>query len=273
MSRALWRVGVSRWFVTELPHGTRVRFYPSSVSAALWANPRACSEDEDFVWAVLREGDRYIDAGANIGQLAVAAARRVGARGEVSAFEAHPRTFEFLKGNVELNDASVVRATHCALGDEEGELYFTSQRSDDQNYVSREAGAIRVPVRRLDDLVAPGTTRLLKLDVEGFELPVLRGASKTIAHTEVVYCELSEGNCARFGYHPEEVERLLLQAGFVFLRVSGDGLPHTTDQPYFGTLDRAMLPATGYNLIAARPHVVEDIARRLNDAGWRRPVP
>lgn len=65
--RILWRTGLSPLFVSEMPRGYRIRFYPSSISAALWSDPDSRSEDEDFVWSVLRPGDRYIDAGANIG--------------------------------------------------------------------------------------------------------------------------------------------------------------------------------------------------------------
>ena len=85
LGRILWRSGLSPLFVREMPRGFRVRFYPTSISAALWSNPSSRTEDEDFVWAVLRPGDRYIDAGANIGQLALAASKRVGPEGEVIA--------------------------------------------------------------------------------------------------------------------------------------------------------------------------------------------
>jgi len=262
-SRVLWHTGLSRFFVADLHYGTRIRFYPSSVSAGLWSDSRACSEDEDFVWTVLRQGDRSIDAGANIGHLTLAASRRVGSSGNVVAIEAHPQIFGYLEGNVALNRALNVQAIQCALGAEAGEVAFTSRRSDDQNYISSD-GAVRVPMRILDDLVKPGQTRLLKLDVEGYELPVLRGALRTLSETQIVYCELSKSNCRRFGYEPEKIEQFLLDQGFVFIRRDGADGPRVTGEPYYASLHPQLVPATGYNLIAVRPEVADEIALLLS---------
>ena len=264
IARLLWRAGLSPLLVTTMPRGFRLRFYPSAISAALWANPSSRSEDEDFVWATLRPGDRYVDAGANIGQLVLAAANRVGAEGEVFAIEAHPRVHGYLAGNVALNDAGTVHTIHCALGESDGEIAFTDTRSDDQNRVDR-AGDVKVPMRALDDVVAPAQTRLLKIDVEGYELPVLRGALATLAVTDVIYCELSQSNCARFGYEPSDVEELLLECGFVFVRRDDAGGATVTREPYFATLAASAVPSTGYNMIAAKPSVADEIASLVSN--------
>jgi FkbM family methyltransferase len=270
MSRILWHTGLSPFFVADLHYGTRVRFFPSSVSAGLWCDPRACAEDEDFVWTVLRDGDRSIDAGANIGHLTLVASRRVGSNGEVIAVEAHPQIFGYLEANVDLNRASNVQAVHCALGAESGEVAFTSRRSDDQNYISSD-GAVRVRMRTLDDIVKPGQIRLLKLDVEGYELPVLRGAQRTLSDTQIVYCELTKNNCSRFGYEPEEIERFLLGAGFVFVRRDAGDEPRVTGEAFYAALPDESLPATGYNLIAVRPEVADEVAALLS-GGPERPI-
>lgn len=264
--RLLWLARVSPLFVVQMPRGFRIRFYPSSISAALWADPGSRREDEDFVWAVLRSGDHYVDAGANIGQLVLAASRRVGPTGQVLAVEAHPAVYRYLEGNLALNDVGNARAVHCALGAEVGEVTFTSRRSDDQNYVSSD-GAVRVPMRPLDDLGDATPVRLLKLDVEGYELPVLQGATRTLADTEIVYCELSASNCARFDYEPVRVEELLLDQGFVFIRWVA-GAPGISRTPYFASLPENELPATGYNLVAVRPNVADEVVAHLRDAGW-----
>ena len=254
-----------------MPRGFRIRFYPSSISAALWSDPTSRSEDEDFVWAVLRPGDRYIDAGANIGQLALAASKRVGLGGQVIAIEAHPEIYSYLRGNVELNRCNNVTTLHCALGERRGEVALTSRRSDDQNYITDE-GAVRVPMRALDELDLAQPIRLFKLDVEGYELPTLRGADRTLGQTQIVYCELSTGNCRRFGYEPHEVEQLLLEKGFVFIRTDRAGEPTVTSKVYFSDLPAESLPATGYNLVAVRPEVAEEVLRLLSAEGWGRPL-
>lgn len=267
LGRLLWRSGLSPLFVCEMPRGFRIRFYPSSISAALWSDPSSRTEDEDFVWAVLRAGDRYIDAGANIGQLALAASMRVGPEGEVVAIEAHPEIHQYLAGNVALNQAVNVTVLSYALGAGPGEVAMTNRRSDDQNFVT-EDGGLRVPMRALDTLVTVRPTRLLKVDVEGCELPVLRGAGALLEDTQIVYCELSTGNCRRFGYEPEEVERLLLEKGFYFIRSDEPGHPRITSRPYFASLAFENLPATGYNLVAVRPEVADEVLETLSAAGW-----
>jgi FkbM family methyltransferase len=215
----------------------------------------------------LRTGDRYIDAGANIGQLTLAASKRVGATGEVIAIEPHPAIYRYLAGNLDLNRCGNVRSMQIALGDRAGEVALTSRRSDDQNYVA-DRGKVPVSVQRLDDVVASGPTRLLKLDVEGYELQVLRGAHRLLESTGIVYCELSAGNCQRYDYDPGEVERLLAEAGFVFVRTDADRRLAVTPDPYFSDLDLDQLPATGYNLVAVRPDVAGELVERLSAAGW-----
>jgi FkbM family methyltransferase len=267
VGRVLWRTGLSPLFVRQMPRGFRIRFYPSSISAALWSDPTSRSEDEDFVWAVLRRGDRYIDAGANVGQLALAASKRVGSDGEVIAIEAHPEICRYLEGNVDLNRSTNLTTLNYALGAGPGEVALTSHRSDDQNYITND-GELRVPMRALDSLVTARPTRLLKLDVEGYELPVLQGAAGVLEQTQIVYCELSTGNCRRFGYEPQEVEQLLLRKGFVFIRTGPAGDPVVTASAYFASLPAESLPATGYNLVAVRPEVSQEVQEMLSAAGW-----
>ncbi len=243
-----------------------MRFYPSSISAALWADPTSRREDEDFVWAVLRAGDRYVDAGANVGQLALAASLRIEPGGQGIAIEAHPEIFRYLQGNLTLNAVSNVRAIQRALGADSGTIAMTTRRSDDQNYVEMD-GKTRVPMSPLDDLVDEAPVRLLKIDVEGYELPVLQGAARTLKQTDVVYCELSASNCARFGYKPSAVEELLLGAGFVFVRWVARK-PEISEVPYFASLAEADIPATGYNVVAVRPHVADEVLSRLAKSNW-----
>lgn len=219
-SRLLWRSRACRLITIDCG-AFRLRFAPSSLSARYWVEPQARQGDHAFLASYLRPGDTYVDVGANIGALALHAATLVGARGRVSAIEAHPRTFGFLRDNVRLNGAAVT-ALNYAAGEESGTLRFTSMRGDDKNGVSAQ-GALEVPVRPLDELLAAldGPIHLLKLDVEGFELPVLRGAAAVLARTECVYFEvslLSDG----YGHPAEAVVAELAGQGFTVLDDAGE---------------------------------------------------
>jgi len=263
-SRALWLAGVSSWFTVDLPDGLRVRFYPSSVSAALWVSPDARNDDAAFLDTVLRPGDTYLDCGANIGHLAIVARSIVGREGVVTAIEPNPRIFEYCVDNLRLNGFADVLALNTALGETRGAVCISDRRDDDQNRVG-DAGTL-VPLRPLDDIVGATPVTLLKLDVEGYELQVLKGAARTLAITSVVYCELSEPNSARFGYHPREVEDLLLSHGFVFARADGAAWNIVRHRLY-ETVEH--MPRTGFNLVAVRVGALDDFAARLAARGQR----
>ena len=248
-SRVLWHSGMSTRFTADLGEGLRVRFYPSSISAALWVSRDARNEDVDFLRLVLRPGDAYVDCGANIGHLAIVARSIVGAAGKVVAFEANPRIYEYCVANLELNGFTDVSTKHVALGETHGSITIGDQRADDQNRVG-EGDAV-VAMQPLDELVELPQVTLLKIDVEGFELFVLRGAARLLARTQIVYCELSADNSQRFGYHPSDAEALLSAAGFVFARRVGHEW-ELAPQGVFAALSAEEVPRTGYNLVAIK---------------------
>jgi FkbM family methyltransferase len=220
--RILWRTGLCRRLLitTDL---YRLRFFPTALSCALWTDPRARQSDEDFYRRYLRRDDTVVDVGANVGTLALAAAALVGAGGRVFAIEAHPRTYRYLLENIALNGCENVSAVHAAVGDKRALISFSDGRLDDQNHVDK-GGPLAVPVERLDDLVPARPVHLLKIDVEGYELFVLRGAATLLAGTECVYFECSEKGYARYGYGVSDVLSLLDREGFTVWEKGGAGL-------------------------------------------------
>ena len=75
--------------------GYRLHLHPAMSSLSLWVNKER-ETDSRVLKALLRQGDTYVDVGANIGHLAIEASLLVGKSGQVYAFEAHPRTAGFL---------------------------------------------------------------------------------------------------------------------------------------------------------------------------------
>jgi len=211
LSRALWASRLSSFFTIQ-GVGYKLRFYPSSVSAVMWCSPGLFQRDETVLRTILRPGDVFVDVGANIGALSLAGSSMVGETGHVYAIEAHPRTVEYLRGNVKFNQACNVSVIHAALGDHDGRAFFSDRRSDDQNSVS-ESG-IEVPLRMLDQVIPDIPVRLLKIDVEGFELFVLRGAARLLQKTEMVYFESFESHFKKFGYTTGDLLAYLAEAGF-----------------------------------------------------------
>ena len=125
----------------------------------------------------LREGDLYVDIGANIGYFSLLASRCVGNTGQVISVEADPVTFTALKKNLELNGCRNVSARNIAATATACRIEIT--RSDPYNSgcnaitVGTGAGGIKgLPFR---DIVGEdiGRVRFIKIDIEGSEEPIL----------------------------------------------------------------------------------------------------
>lgn len=212
VSRFLWATKLSSLF-TFKPNGQyRLRFYPSSVSAMMWCNPRLYEKDEVVLRGLLRRGDVFVDVGANVGVLSLVASKFVGDSGRVFSIEPHPRTVRYLEGNVELNAARNITVVHAAVGDREGAAEISSLRSDDQNRIG-ETG-VSVPLRTLDSILPEMRIRLLKIDTEGFELFVLRGAERVLRATDAIYIESWESHFTRYGYSTSDLLAYLAARGF-----------------------------------------------------------
>jgi FkbM family methyltransferase len=176
-------------------------------------------EDMAFMLHLLRPADTFVDVGANVGTYTVLASGEAGARS--IAIEPVPQTFQHLLDNVYLNrlhDCVVVH--NCGVGSESGVLRFTATHDTTNHVVAAEepepdCPAIKVGVRTLDDILVGESPKLIKIDVEGFESHVIRGAGNvlTAESLSAVVMELN-GSGQRYGFDDESIHRQMLAAGF-----------------------------------------------------------
>ena len=143
--------------------------------------------------AVLSEGGVAVDVGANVGWHTLLMARRVGLQGRVLAAEANASVRARLEQNLGLNSFTQVEILPYAIADTEGTVDFLGPDAYDVDsgtgrmvavQEGTQPGATRVETRSLDAIVAArriDKLDLIKIDVEGFEWPVLLGAKDTIA--------------------------------------------------------------------------------------------
>ena len=133
----------------------------------------------DFLKTYLKEGMVFVDVGANIGSHAINAARLVGATGSIFAFEADPDTYRLLAENIQSNGLRNIVLKQTCVSDHVGSLSFYKHKdSAKSSIVDRgEKLSVTLPSDTLDNLI-PAETKIdiLKVDVEGAELSVLRGA-------------------------------------------------------------------------------------------------
>lgn len=189
-------------------------FHPTALSLSFFVNVKSRSDDEDVLEKFLKKGDTYVDVGANIGSLVLKAASIVGVDGKVYGIEAHPKIFNFLNENVNINSYDNIVLINSAVGDQQGELFFTDRNADDQNYVTTDKNGIKVLVSTLDLLIDLEKIDFLKIDVEGYEKFVLNGASKTLERTKIILIEVSDENFIRYGYKSKEILQHLMSFNF-----------------------------------------------------------
>jgi FkbM family methyltransferase len=134
--------------------------------------------------AVLPRDGVFIDVGANVGIHTLAIAQHVSEGGAVVAFEPHPVNHRLLLHNLEQNHLHHVAAENFGLAEAPATLTGTG-RAEGGNWSLASQGDYRFEVRlmRLDDYLCDHPLPrldLMKLDVEGAEVRVLRGARQTI---------------------------------------------------------------------------------------------
>jgi len=160
--------------------------------------------DMAFVLHFLRKGDLFLDIGANIGSFTVLAAGVCKANSW--SFEPDPATIRHLQRNISINGLDErVNIYAMALGDYNGEAELTVGRdSVNQVLVSKGERSQTIEIRKLDDLVGMGEPVMLKIDVEGYEDNVLRGAKGVLGLTSLKAIEietLTSDVISLLGYH------------------------------------------------------------------------
>jgi FkbM family methyltransferase len=155
----------------------------TGASRVVYANPP--DHHEMLAWRTgLRPGDLFVDVGANVGSYAIWAAE-LGA--EVIALEPADDTFALLEENVALNGYQI-KTIRAAAGAAPGTARFTS----DRDCVNRldPGGNAEIAVITVDSIIGNRTIAGMKVDVEGFEIDVLRGCEQALSQHRVRLIQL-----------------------------------------------------------------------------------
>jgi FkbM family methyltransferase len=206
--------------------GTRLRiFLGNDISGQVYI--AGCWEPNEFAFLdrILQPGMTFLDVGANDGMYTVFAAKRVGAEGTVWSFEPSTRELERLRFNLDLNGLTS-RVFPVALADVTGQAQFMVAGYEHEGHNTLGAFAYEgvtgatetVELRKLDDLVAESPLPqidVLKMDVEGAELRVLRGAVSVLKnHRPIILFEVSESSLRNQGTNGSELVEFVRQQGY-----------------------------------------------------------
>ena len=223
----------------------------ASIATTIKLNGSYEPETVELFDQILQPNDLFVDIGANIGFYSLYSAPKILPHGKVYAFEPSPDTFQVLQGNIELNQREDVIQPHCAaISDHQGEIIFLnsslnpeSSRIVGDNEADDKAELIRTPCIDLDsffdDLGFP-PIKLVKIDVEGHELSVLRGMKK-IATTSPdirLILEFNWPHIRHLEIDPQEIFSLLQAYGFTCFNILHHG--YTQDLSFESDLEVLM---------------------------------
>jgi FkbM family methyltransferase len=218
--------GAGQYHQSTLPWGLPIRYRPDEhIGEFIYHHGLYDLCVSEVLYRLADPGAVALDVGANIGQMSSVLAARSGPKGRVHAFEPHPEIHEELSANAALwkvnPRAAPVEAHRLALSDAAGIGHLSMSSSFDDNRgtasLVETAGArtFEVPLQRLDEVIAQdAVVGVMKLDVEGHELGVLKGATKLLergAIRDIVFED--------YGDPPTLVMKLLRSCGYQIFNV------------------------------------------------------
>lgn len=159
----------------------------------------------NFIKTHLKEGQVFFDIGANIGLMSIFTSYSVGNTGKVYAFEANPETVKLLNYNIELNSISNIIVVDKAIGNNEGKIQIYNNGAGNRGGASlikpeQETQSFEVDLIKLDniELYATMDIGMIKIDVEGFEMDVLKGIEKILSTSNppklIIECSADRNN-------------------------------------------------------------------------------
>jgi FkbM family methyltransferase len=207
---------------------------------------------------IVREGDVVVDLGANIGYFSLLAARLVGKKGKVYAFEPEPRNYNYLLKNIELNGYNNVFAIQKAVSNKTGKtkLYlcpydsghhtinqFESIRAYKPDLVEEREEFIEVQTTTLDDFFKEQSIDVIKMDVEGAEMLALLGMDRVIKQSKnlKMFVEFFPLTIRKMGNSPEEfIGKLLEDYGFSIFIIGQDYNAYNKELLRIDNVDKLM---------------------------------
>jgi FkbM family methyltransferase len=185
----------SRTFRARLPDevgGYWFQYDPSdSIIREICFTGRYSPAETVLLRALLEPGMTFFDVGANVGYFSLLAAHAVGVAGRVVSFEPDPRVFEVLRENVRMNELDRVELLNVAAAEDVGRATLVGHPDHADNRGVSRLGSARAGDRSFDVATTSveevrtrrgiKTVDVVKIDVEGAELRVLKGMAAGLA--------------------------------------------------------------------------------------------
>jgi FkbM family methyltransferase len=228
----MWKGYAPRWVKGKL-HG-----YEIPINLNSWSNRQAYFTGRYFdvgnqliMKALVAPGETVVDIGANEGMITLMAAKIVGPTGKVIAFEPNPGPRGIVEKAMRRNGLDWIDLRPFGVSDARAVLPLTVPEINSGEgsfgrpvYEAHAMEVIEAQVVVGDDELAEEMPRFIKIDVEGYELHVLRGLRKTLARARpIVTLEYVKKHLTNAGTSPEEVHGEIEAAGYRGWKISESG--------------------------------------------------
>lgn len=246
------KFGKNERIIFECNDTFKIYLYKNSILSK-YINIGFEKNEREFVINFLKKGDVFYDIGANIGLFSLLASKVVGEKGLVYSFEPTPITYSRLLDNISLNNFSNIKTFNIGLSDKVGKLNLNVSTNgyDAWNSFAKINDklyeyTVEIEVNSLDNFLANHNKNisLIKIDVEGWEMFVLKGGEQLLkTSTEIVLLvEFTDENAFAAGYYSHELFDLLISWGYEWFSYENKQLNKEIRRLYYPYL----------NLIAAK---------------------
>lgn len=228
----------------------------SSSSVVQYFNGLNDFEEMSLLIHFLDEGDTFLDVGANVGVFSILASGV--AKAKSIAIEPNVENIEIFNENIKINNLhNQIKIIRCVVGDEIGETSFT-KGLDCINRITRnedlELDSELIKMETLDHLLTNDIPNFIKIDVEGFEVNVLKGAKKILSHPDLKILIL-ETNGLSNKYNLDESE--------IFTIMEKQGFNLYSYEPFERELRKKEISERGDNSIFIREKNIDKIALKI----------
>ncbi|MGB3507840.1 MAG: class I SAM-dependent methyltransferase [Microcoleaceae cyanobacterium] len=186
------------------------------------------SEIFQLIPSLLQKGDCFIDIGAHIGYYSVFVAKIVGSAGKVFAFEPELLNYQTILENISLNNLNNIKSFNLAVGSETKQIQIFFNQDNDGGHALWNVGKHpfnqkslqnqtmqNTQLSTLDDILGQeeniANLKMIKIDTEGAELDVIKGAVNTISKYDVPYiiCEINRFGLQQMGTNETELREFM----------------------------------------------------------------
>jgi FkbM family methyltransferase len=174
----------------------------------------------------INQGETIVDIGSNIGQTTLAIAHKLNNTGKIYSFEPFPSTFSLLENNIKLNRFSNIIPENIGLGEQDASVEMTivcptntggnrieSKNKDDNNKINVKVTSLD---KYFEKLEAHQNIHFIKIDVEGYEMQVLKGSTQILKQKKPkLFIEISDPLLRNQGSSAEQIIRFLQKLGYI----------------------------------------------------------